>query len=120
MDLTYKKMSFLIQQGLVRNKTQQKGNTLYHIIVDKNNIELFEKIESFKINVNTANNDGLTPLHYAAMKSENTEILKKLIDLGADKNLKTSFGETSFDLALENELLIKSNSNIKFLKPSNE
>ena len=120
MDLTYKKMSFLIQQGLVRNKTQQKGNTLYHIIVDKNNIELFEKINSFDININKANDDGLTALHTAAMKGENTKILEKLISLGADQNLKTPFGETPFDLAKENELLQKSKSSIEFLKPTNE
>ena len=120
LDLTEKKMEFLIKKGLKTNKDQGKGNSLYHLIIDKNNIELFEKVKSFDIDVNTTNDEGLTPLHYAAMRSKNTEILKKLISLGANKNLKTSFGETPFDLALENELLKKSNSNIEFLKPRNE
>jgi ankyrin repeat protein len=120
MELLEKKMNYLIKKGIAKNKIQANGNTLFHIIVDKNNVDLIEKIKDFEIDINSRNENGLTALHFAAMKGENTELILKLISLGANKNIKTSFGETAFDLAKENELLIKSKVNIEFLNPKNE
>ena len=58
----------------------------------------------------------MTALHIAAMKSNNSDIMKLLIELGADIKSKTNFGETAFDLASENEQLLKSKVNINFLR----
>jgi ankyrin repeat protein len=120
MDLLEKKMNYLIKKGMAKNKIQANGNTLFHTIVDKNNVDLIEKIKDFEIDINKLNEDGLTALHSAAMKGVNTELILKLISLGANKNIKTSFGETAFDLAKENELLMESKVNIEFLNPINE
>ena len=43
-------------------------------------------------------------------------MMKYLIANGADKNAKTGFGETAFDLASENEQLQKENVALNFLK----
>ena len=52
------------------------------------------------------------------MKAEDEEIIKMLILMGADIKIKTDFGETAFDLAKENEKLIKTNADVEFLKHS--
>ncbi|BAO74680.1 ankyrin 1 [Winogradskyella sp. PG-2] len=110
------KLNLLKEVGLDLSKTQGKGKTLYHIAVEKNNLELLKRINDFKIDVNAKNDDGLTPLHLAAMKANNQDILRYLITIGADKTVKTDFEETVYDLAKENELLLKNDINISFLK----
>lgn len=49
------------------------------------------------------------------MKAKDTELLKFLIQNGADKKVTTSFGETAYMLAKENEVLIENNIDISFL-----
>ena len=43
--------------------------------------------------------------------------MPKIVKIGANKSLKTPFGETPYDLAQENEILISKKINIEFLKP---
>ena len=50
------------------------------------------------------------------MKSKDAKIMKYLVSIGANKNAKTAFDETAYDLALENELLQMKSININFLK----
>jgi ankyrin repeat protein len=95
---------------------QADGNTLYHLAAKENNMELLKAISNFEIPVNIINAEGLTALHLAAMKAKNNQLMKYLISLGADKNAKTEFEETAFDLATENELLLKENVELNFLK----
>ncbi|WP_299522996.1 ankyrin repeat domain-containing protein [Winogradskyella sp.] len=110
------KLKLLTEAGLEMSKVQGQGKTLYHLAIEKNNIDLLKRVHEFKIDVNTKNNDGLTPLHLAAMKAKNQDMLKYLISIGADKSVKTDFEESVYDLASENELLQKNNVNINFLK----
>ena len=39
-----------------------------------------------------------------------------MIELNADKSIKTDFDETVYDIAKENEVLVKNQVNIDFLK----
>lgn len=87
------------------SKNQQENKTILHLATLKNNIELLKSLEKFKININQQNNEGETALHKAAMIANNDLILRYLISVGADKKLKTNYGETAFDLAQENEIL---------------
>ena len=66
--------------------------------------------------MNAKNQDGLTALHQAAMTAKDDKILKYLLSNGADKSIKTDFGESVYALAAENELLKKNNIDIQFLK----
>ncbi len=110
------KLELLAKTGLDITKTQGNGNTLYHLAIEKNNLDLLKRIHKFNIDVNTKNNDGLTPLHLAAMKAKNNDMLKYLISIGADKTVKTDFEESVYDLASENELLQKNKVDFNFLK----
>lgn len=98
------------------SKNQQENNTILHLAVLKNNLELLKSLEKFKININQQNNEGETALHKASMIAHNDLILKYLTSKGANKKLKTNYGETAFDLAKENEILQAKNISINFLK----
>jgi len=110
------KLEILQQKGLKLTAPQKNGNTLYHLAVAKNNLALIQRIETFKIDVNSKNNEGITALHKAAMISKDDTILKYLVSIGAKKDITTNFKETAFDLAEENETLSKNNVTVNFLK----
>ncbi len=110
------KLKILNANGFDITQTQGNGNTILHLASQENNLAMLKRFENFNIEVNAKNNDGMTALQLAAMKAENTELLKYLISKGADKTVKTDFDETVYDLAIENELLQSQNSDINFLK----
>jgi ankyrin repeat protein len=95
---------------------QHDGNTLLHLAAQENNLPLLKRLEEFGIDSNKKNDEGNTALHLAAMSTENAEILKYLIEQGADVTLKTDFEETVYDLAKENELLQPQVGQLDFLK----
>jgi len=84
------------------------GNSLYHYAIEKNSPLLIQKAIELNVDPNHKNNLGLTPLHLAAMKATNGEIIEMLINAGADKNILTDFEESPHELATQNEIL-KSN-----------
>lgn len=102
--------------GLVLNKPFKDGNTMYHIAVAKNDLQLIKKLEGLGIDINTRNVEGLTALHKAALVAKDDVILKYLLSLNANKSIKTDLDETAYDLAKENEVLIQNKVNIDFLK----
>ncbi len=111
-----KKLKLLTAKGLDLTLSQAKGNTLYHLAIEKNNLDLLKRIYQFGVDVNAKNKDGISPLHLAAMKTKDKSILKYLLEIGADKTAKTDFEESAYDLASENELLQKHHVDIEFLK----
>jgi ankyrin repeat protein len=110
------KLALLQENGFIFNEIQNAGNTLLHIATERNNISLLKRLSSFDIDLNSKNDAGLSALQIAAMKAKDDKIIKYLLSIGADKSVKTDFDETVFNLASENELLKKSNTNISFLK----
>ena len=110
------KLKLLEKNGLVMHRAQSSGNTLLHIATERNNLDLLKRLASFNIDVSIKNNEGLTALQIGAMKAKDTKILQYLIHIGADKNVKTTFNETVYDLASENEILKEKKRNIAFLK----
>jgi ankyrin repeat protein len=110
------KMKLLQDKGLNLAIPQQDGNTLYHVAVIKNNLDLLKKISDLKIDVNARNKDGLTALHKAAMISKDDSILKYLLSIDAKKDIITEFDESAYALAKENESLTKNNISVEFLK----
>jgi len=109
-------ITHLIKNGADLSYKDKSGNSLMHIAVDRSSEIVVNLLKKHNCNLNAYNNDGLTPFHLAAMKSKNDKLLKFLIELGANKELKTSFGESAYDLASENELLNNAKINIEFLK----
>lgn len=110
------KLKALQQKGLKFNTLQAEGNTLYHVAAKENNLELFQKLADFDIDINIQNDEGLTALHIAAMKANNVEILKYLVSKNANPALRTDFEETAYDFAQENETLQKQDLDLNFLK----
>lgn len=110
------KLNLLKSKGLDVEGPQKDGSTLYHIAIAKADLNLLKKLAAFKIDINAKNKEGITVLHRAALISKDDAILKYLIASGADKNVKTEFNETAYDLAAENEFLSKKNISVNFLK----
>ncbi len=110
------KMKILQDKGLNVAAAQQDGNTLYHLAIAKNDVSLLKRLQPLSIDVNAKNKEGLTALHKAAMVSKDDALLKYLVSIGAKKDILTSFEESAFDLAAENETLKKSNVSVSFLK----
>ena len=78
-----------------------------------------DAIRSATADVNAKDGGGETPLHYAAYRNENPEILKLLIKAGADVNAKSEIGRTPLlDAAGNNKnpevitLLIKAGADV--------
>ncbi len=109
-------LALLIAEDLNMQATQQGGDNLLHIAVDKQSPYLIELALAQGVDINAKNDNGLAPLHYAAMKAKDASLLNHLIEKGADTNIKTDFDESVYDLAAENELLKKSGFNPDNLK----
>ena len=110
------KLKSLVNSGLDLKQVQTGKKTLYHLAIDKNNLELLKKVSKMSLNINAKDQSGNTVLHYAAMNASKTTILKFLLTEGANLKLTTSFEETAYDLAKENELLNEKKIDISFLK----
>lgn len=110
------KLNVLIKNGLDVKKPQPNGNTLLHIAVQNNNPDLVEKATALGVDINAKNKEGNTALLLAALNAKDDQLLKLLISKGAKKSIKTSFGESAYDLANENEVLSKKAIDLNFLK----
>ena len=106
----------ILAKNVKHSDTNLNGETILHLAIEKNNIMLIEKLLNLGLDINSKDNNGVTPLHLAVMKAKNMSVIEFLLKNGADKNIKTPFGETVYDLALENEILNNLNVNIKILK----
>lgn len=109
-----KKLQILTQKGFDFTALQKDKSTLYHLAINKRNVNLLKEIALPNIDINAKNSNGLTVLHKAVMTAKNLTIIKYLLQNGANKSIKTDFDETVYDLAKENEAL--KGLDIAFLK----
>lgn len=81
-----KLLATLLENGADYNATNHKGRPLFMNIAYLNNTDAIEVLLNRGFNINT-NIDGRTLLHIASgAKEENIELLKMLLDRGADVN----------------------------------
>lgn len=104
----------LLEDKIDFKALQANKNNLYHLAVEKKSKKLLDLAQKYNADVNQANQDGLTPLHLAAMTAQNPELIKAVLKHGAKLNIKTDFEESAYDLASQNELLKE--QDISFLK----
>lgn len=104
-----------LKKAGVSFKNASANNSPLHIAIAKGDQKLINTALELGAEINQKNNEGLTPLHLAAMKAKSPRLLKMLLNKGADKTAVTDFDESAFDLAKENELL--KGADINFLKP---
>lgn len=108
------KVALLKEKGFEFTTPQKDGNTVAHLAANKGNLGLLKLAKKFKVDVNAKNKEGLTALQKAVMVAKNPKIVKFLVKNGADTSVTTSFDETVYDLAKENEQLSK--FDLSFLK----
>jgi ankyrin repeat protein len=110
------KLNLLMAKGVNLTAAQPDGNTLYHLAVAKNDLQLFQLLAPLKIDINAKNKDGMTALHRAALLAKDDQLLKYLVSIGANKELLTELDETAYDLAKENGFLKEKKLGLEFLK----
>jgi uncharacterized protein len=92
-----------------------KNGKLLHAALDKDDTELLAKLIEMGEDINAKDKDGYTLLHYAGMKSKNLDLLKFLVEKGANPKVKTELNESIAELIAENEVLGKQKLNLDFL-----
>ncbi|MEL6944895.1 MAG: ankyrin repeat domain-containing protein, partial [Bacteroidota bacterium] len=95
----------LMEHELQLAESYADGNTLAHLAIEENSAYLLKKAIALGTNVNLKNDIGLSPLHLAAMKATDKNMIELLLEAGADKSVRTEFEESAYELANENELL---------------
>jgi len=79
-----------------------QGNTLLHKTYEKQDTQLVELLVEHGADINCRDAESFTPLHFAAIHGK-MQVVKKLVDLGADDNLTTLDGKDAAYLAELNE-----------------
>lgn len=91
----------LLENGASLYAVDRDGNTVLHTAAASDNISVIEKIAAenpsfYKIK----NRSGNTPLHVAAY-FDHERTINRLLDLGADPNIKNKYGQTPLDIAIQ-------------------
>ena len=110
------RMNFLIAKGYDPIMLQKDGSNLLHAAIKKMDIDLLKYLVDKGIDINAADSEGQTILHAAAMQAESSDILRYLLEAGANKAVRTAFDESAYDLAMQNEMLSQKNIDLEFLK----
>ncbi len=119
-----KAVELLLQQGADLSITDPTGRNALLVSVSSHQKEYVELLVSKGIDINSRDNDGNTALHYPLINVlENKlylpyskEIVKTLVQVGADPQIRNKQGKSPMDLAVESgedeliDLLISSNS----------
>ncbi len=94
----------LIQEGADISFTNEKDETLLHFAVLREDEKLLSTLLSLnKIEINSPDQNGNTPLHLAIKKEKMVELLLKN---GADPTLKNKENLSALDLSLQTEEII--------------
>ncbi len=109
-------IKLIIERDPELNTINKDGEGIIHLAVKSQEIEIVELILPLISDIDLKSANGLTPLQIAAATAKNDLILKLLVHSGANKNIKTAFDETAYNLALENQQLKDNGISVEFLK----
>ncbi|KAM4056324.1 ankyrin repeats (3 copies) domain-containing protein [Hirsutella rhossiliensis] len=85
------------------NKADKSGDTALLLAAKKGHVGIVRRLLDHGADVNLANNQGLTPLMYAADRNVDNDgtVAKLLLDKGADVNLVSRLGRTALTYAIK-------------------
>ena len=84
------------------NIQRNDGNSVLHLAMKEGKINFVNILLDNKANPNLVNNiDNQTPFHLAIINKVDQDILLKLKENGANRNIKDKFNKTPFDYAIE-------------------
>ncbi|WP_304235134.1 ankyrin repeat domain-containing protein [Jiulongibacter sediminis] len=89
--------------------------SLLHKAFKKDDEELLNLLIEKGIDINAKDKDGNTILHYAAMQAKDIALVERLIEKGADPEIRTEFDESILDLLKANEAIDLDQTNTDFL-----
>lgn len=90
--------NYFVERGADLDLPNRNGSTPLHLASLLNEIVYCEKLLSSGANIDVQNNLGMTALHFSVIRNINLDVLRFLIDRGADSSIKDNDGETFFDI----------------------
>ncbi|RYG73776.1 hypothetical protein EON80_03020 [bacterium] len=90
---------FLLGKKASVNAIEQNGSSVLHRAVQSDDAALIELIADNGANVNVRDSLGWTPIFWLMTHSSNLKIVRKLIEKGADLNIKAKYGFTLLSAA---------------------
>jgi ankyrin repeat protein len=108
------KIQLLRSKGIPALQSLPSNETWFHLGARTQSLDMLKFAALLQLDVNHIDEDGMTSLHEACLTARDVENLQWLVDVGADIQITTMFGETAFELAKENEALV--GVDLNFLK----
>jgi ankyrin repeat protein len=99
-------LNLLLESGKVDiNETSKRGWTAFHLaIINKSNVTAVRFLLEIGADPNSANEDGLTPLHVAASRAKDMDIVELLVNHpDVDVNCLDMEGNNALDYAMTNK-----------------
>ena len=97
-------IKYFIEKGLEVNLKNKLGWTALHIAASNltdfmGNLENVKTLVLAGADIDVGSNDGSTPLMYAVLSNDNTDVVEYLLEQGADVNAVNSYGSTALFIA---------------------
>lgn len=96
----YEIAKLLYNKGAKINYYDSKGNTPLHVAIKEKNYFLVDIFTQEREYVNIYNKNSNTPLNFALSNNSEIEIIKLLVNRGADVNLKNEYGVSPLHKAI--------------------
>lgn len=93
---------YLISQGADQKLEEKENGTAFHLACTHGSLELLQLFLTANDDVNKANlrvARGYTPLMFACLSNKNIDVVRYLIDRGADPKRRNNVGETALHIA---------------------
>lgn len=97
----YDFLKFLIVNKLIHNPLNTNGLSLLHFSIVCEDKESFDLIINNRFDVNTPDDEGRTPLHYAVLSEQAEYFIRTLVDYNALLNSITDNNETPLFYAVK-------------------
>ena len=99
---SYELVNAVADMGIDINLKTNNGKNCLHIAPDSTHFNLCRKlISKHNVDVQIPDHDGWAPLHYFAKRSS-YELIKTVVDMDIDINLKTNDGKNCLYIAADN------------------